>query len=297
MTNDERVGVEGPSGGSAARWPVFALIVLSLAGCASDAKPTAALPPIDPATPRVSVMTYNVNFALANDAQTICTVGQPDADVIFLQETNDAWAAALTSSLGQSYPHAAFRGHPAAGGLGVLSKLPIESIDYLPAKDWFPAARVVLATPVGRLQVLNVHLRPPISTSGSAVSGYFTTPPVRESEIAAFAAALDPTLPTLVCGDFNENERGRAVTWLRAHGYRSALPQFHPYAQTWRWPTMFGTLRGRYDHLCYDARLRPLRADVRNVGRSDHLPVVGVFALAGNAAAPGRLPTTQESGK
>ena len=33
---------------------------------------------------------------------------------------------------------------------------------------------------------------------------------------------------------------------------RSALPEFAPYAQTWRWHTSVGTLRGRYDHLCYN---------------------------------------------
>jgi endonuclease/exonuclease/phosphatase (EEP) superfamily protein YafD len=171
-----------------------------------------------------------------------------------------------------------------------MSKLPIESIDYLPAQSWFPAARVVLQSPVGRLQVLNVHLRPPASDRGSVVSGYFTTPPVRQREISSFASALDPGLPTLIVGDFNEDECGRAVKWLTAHGYRSALPEFSPHARTWRWHTSVGTLRGRYDHLCYDARLTPLKVEVRNAGQSDHLPVVGVFALASEQPA-----TTQRS--
>jgi endonuclease/exonuclease/phosphatase (EEP) superfamily protein YafD len=113
------------------------------------------------------------------------------------------------------------------------------------------------------------------------VSGYLTTPPVREGEISTFATALDKTLPTLIVGDFNENERGRAVRWLHANGFTSALPEFAPDAQTWRWRTSYIALNGRYDHLCYDARLTPLRVEVRNAGRSDHLPVVGVFARAG----------------
>jgi endonuclease/exonuclease/phosphatase (EEP) superfamily protein YafD len=246
--------------------------------------------PLDPATPRVAVMTFNVNFALAGDANTVAAVAQQDADVIFLQETTPQWEQALQTQFGASFPHVAFKHSAGAGGLGVMSKLPIERVDYLPAKDWFPAARVVLATPVGRLQVLNVHLRPPISNSGSAVSGYLTTPPVREQEIATFAAALDKNLPTLIVGDFNENERGRAVRWLRANGYQSALPQFQPKAQTWRWQTRYLKLNGRYDHLCYDARLTPLRVEVRNVGRSDHLPVVGVFALAAPAGDDAEKP-------
>ena len=34
----------------------------------------------------------------------------------------------------------------------------------------------MLQTAVGRVQVLNVHLRPPLSNGGSVVSGYFSTP-------------------------------------------------------------------------------------------------------------------------
>jgi endonuclease/exonuclease/phosphatase (EEP) superfamily protein YafD len=225
-------------------------------------------------------MTFNVNFGLAGDPATLAAAAQQDADVVFLQETTPQWERLLRLQCASDYPHIEFHHVGGAGGLGVMSKLPIERIDYLPARDWFPAARVVLKSPVGRLQVLNVHLRPPISTSGSAIRGYFVTPPVREQEISTFAAALDRNLPTLIVGDFNEDEGGRAVRWLRSNGYRSALPEFAPQAKTWRWRTSYLALNGRYDHLCYDARLTPLRVEVRNAGRSDHLPVVGVFALA-----------------
>jgi endonuclease/exonuclease/phosphatase (EEP) superfamily protein YafD len=264
------------------------VLVGVVGGCHSGPKrqPVAAAP----AQPHVSVMTFNVNFGMAGDPATMNAVAQQDADVIFLQETTDQWEAELRTRFGEAYPSMAFKHWPPAGGLAVLSKLPIESIEYLPAESWFPAARVVLASPVGRLQVLNVHLRPPASDRGNVVSGYFSTPPVRRREISAFASALDPTLPTLIVGDFNESENGRAVKWLAEHGYRSALPEFQPGAKTWRWRTSVGTLRGRYDHLCYDGRLTPLRVEVRDVGRSDHLPVVGVFAL--NHDAP---PTTQRS--
>jgi len=272
--------------GRDARVTVIVCCLLLLTGCFS--RPTRVPATIDPATPNVSVMTFNVNFGLAGDAPTLAAVAQQDADVVFLQETTPQWERVLRLQCGTDYPHIQFHHEPGgAGGLGVMSKLPIEQIDYLPAKDWFPAARVVLASPVGKLQVLNVHLRPPISNSGSAVSGYFSTPPVREQEISTFAAALDKSLPTLIVGDFNENEGGRAVRWLHANGYRSALPEFAPKAQTWRWRTSYLlSLNGRYDHLCYDARLAPLRVEVRNAGRSDHLPVVGVFALAAQDASP-----------
>ena len=262
----------------------FALVFLPLLSTGCFSHPTrTSVATIPPATPHVTVMTFNVNFALAGDGPTMRAVAQQDADVIFLQETTPGWERVLRLQFASDYPHMEFKHSGGAGGLGVMSKLPVESIDYLPAKDWFPAERVVLTSPVGRLQALNVHLRPPISNSGSAVSGYLSTPPVREDEISTFAAALDEKIPTLVVGDFNENERGRALRWLESNGFRSALPEFAPRAQTWRWRGSYFALNGRYDHLCYDARLTPLRVEVRNAGRSDHLPVVGVFALAETA--------------
>lgn len=260
----------------------FVLIAIALtAGCFSRPAKHAANPLPD--VPRVSVMSYNVNFGLAGDRATVRAVAQRDADVIFLQETTPEWEAALRTEMSSTYPHIAFKQSQGAGGLGVLSKLPIKSIDYLPPQSWFPAARIVLDTPIGEVQLLNVHLRPPISDRGSVVSGYFNTKGVREAEIATFAQSLDPKMPTLIVGDFNENDTGRAMQWLREHGYTSALGEFQPYAKTWRWRTSVGTLRGRYDHLCYNAKLRPLHAEVRDAGRSDHLPVVGVFTLAGRA--------------
>ena len=267
------------------------LLALFIAGCGGRAARTAVAPL--PAEPHVSVMTFNVNVGMAGDPSTVDAVAHQDADVIFLQESTPQWESAIRQRFGESYPHMAFKQCLPAGGLAVLSRLPIESIDYLPAENWFPAARVVVASPLGRLQVLNVHLRPPVSAKGSVVSGYFTTPPVRRHEISAFASALDPALPTLVVGDFNQDENGGGVRWLREHGYRSALPEFQPHAQTWRWKTSVVSLHGRYDHLCYDARLTPLRVEVRDVGQSDHLPVVGVFALSHESFPTS--PTTQRS--
>ena len=259
-----------------------AFAVLS-SGCASH--PTREPVAPRPGLPHVSVMTFNVNFALADDAPTVDAVAGADSDVIFLQETTPTWEASLRPRLSASHPHMVFKHHPGAGGLAVLSRYPLKQVEYLPEENWFPAARVVVQAPVGPLQVLSVHLRPPISDRGSVASGYFMTPPVRRREIETFFTALDPQIPTLIVGDFNEHEGGRALRWLRGRGMRSALPEFSPYAQTWRWQTSMLSVGGRYDHIVYDPRLEPLSVNVRRTGRSDHLPVVGVFALA-DAAGP-----------
>ena len=269
-----------------------ALFVL-LAHCAALSLGCASRPARPPVAPRadqahVSVMTFNVNFALAGDEPTVNAVADAASDVIFLQETTPDWEAVLRPRMAASHPYMVFRHHPGAGGLAILSRLPLKQVEYLPEENWFPAARVVLDAPVGPLQVLNVHLRPPISDGGSVVGGYFRTPPVRRREIETYFASLDPHIPTLIVGDFNEHEGGRALRWLRGRGMRSALPEFSPYARTWRWQSSMVRLGGRSDHIVYDPRLEPLSVDVRRAGRSDHLPVVGVFALADAGAVSPR---------
>ena len=88
-------------------------------------------------------------------------------------------------------------------------------------------------------------------------------------------------MPTLIGGDFNEDEDGQALRWLNDRGMHTALPEFSPGAKTWEWQVASATISARYDHLVYNEKLRPLKVSVRSgVGRSDHLPVVGVFGLA-----------------
>ena len=155
-----------------------------------------------------------------------------------------------------------------------MSRLPIrEQKLILPEGDgWFPALRLVLDSPLGPVQALVVHLRPPVSDGGSFVSGHFTAPAIHEKEITRFCQALDHNLPTMVVGDFNEEDDGRAIAYLARAEWRmkSALPQFAPDRPTWRWPTTFHTFERQLDHIIYDFapgaaqrrgdRRRPLRS-------------------------------------
>jgi endonuclease/exonuclease/phosphatase (EEP) superfamily protein YafD len=252
------------------------LVAIALAGCGADARSPLPLPAGEP---YLTVMSYNVNFGLAGDPEGEAAIRAGDADLVVLQETTAAWERALRAGLGDRYPHMMFRHCCGAGGLAILSRYAIDASEYLPkvGDGWFPAWRVVVTTPLGPIQVLAVHLRPPLSEHGSVVTGYFTTPGVRRAEIEAFVAHLDEDLPTLVVGDFNEPADGSAVRFLAERGLRSALPEFHPGADTWGWQTSLGTVRSQLDHIVYDPKLAALDARVIHAGRSDHHPVVAIF--------------------
>jgi len=260
------------------RWLIVMMLLSSAGGCI--ARPSRFATPAPDGVPTLSLMTYNVNFGIAGDRATLDAIERPNVDVVLLQEVTAKWERALRNRFSQMYPHQAYHDDDGyASGFAILSKHPIELIDELDKVDWFPATRAVVNSPLGRVQVLNVHLRPPRSNSGSVVVGYFSTRGTREREISSYAGQLDEDLPTFVVGDFNENEWGHATSWLRSRGFMNALPQFSPRANTWRWPVGWFTLRARYDHIFYSDALYPLNATVRNTGHSDHLPVVGVFSL------------------
>ena len=234
-------------------------------------------------------MTYNVNYGLAGDRASLDAIARADADVVFLQETTSAWEIAIRGRLTDTYPQMGFRHCCTAGGLAVLSKTPFHTGKYIASEGegWFPAWIVVVETALGDVQVLNVHLRPPLSSSGSVVSGYVSTPAIRRAEIARFYGHLDRGLPTLVVGDFNESD-DLAIAYLAERGLTSALPRFAGPQATWRWDTSIGRLSSQLDHIVHGPRLAPLEVRVIPAGRSDHLPVYGLFERASAPVAPRR---------
>lgn len=223
------------------------------------------------------VMTYNVNFGLSGDRASLRAIADAGADIVLLQETNRGWERAIRRRLSAKYPHILFEHHRAAGGLGILSKYPIEERRLLVAPTgWFPAWRLVVRAPRGLVQLLNVHLRPPISDSGSWVSGYFTTGGHRLRELRHYLRFLDAALPTLIAGDFNE-ARGPAIELLADRGMHSALHEYAPDAITWHWRTRIGELTNRLDNVFYSGGLDATAARVMTAGNSDHYPVVVRF--------------------
>lgn len=261
---------------------ILVLVSLAVAACASGEPKQQPAPAPSGAT--LTVMSYNVNYGLEGDESGIDAIRNGGTDLVVLQETTPGWERAIRASLRDIYPHMQFRHCCGAGGLAILSKHPFTEREYVEPVPggWFPAWRVIVAAPLGDIQVLAVHLHPPLDESGSVVSGYFPSKRVRKREIETFAPLLDtdPKLPALVVGDFNEDERGLALRFLAGRGLITVLPVFQPDADTWQWHTSLGPVTSRLDHVVADPRLVALDARVLRAGRSDHFPVVATFRRA-----------------
>jgi len=260
------------------------LWLLAFIGCAgslvdTDTKPLPARTP-----EALRVMSYNVNFGMAGDPPTVDAIKLGDPDIVLLQETNAEWATAMLERLDYRYhsfedPDGVAKRWP-AGGMGILSRDPIVSIDRLPEPPGalFFALRIVIDTKkLGRVQFVDFHLRPPMSDGGSWLVGYWSTREVREREVQYHLAEIDPKLPTIICGDFNEEADGHAISLLADRGFTDAVHQFIGARTTWEWPTSSITLRLQLDHILYDDHFVALGANVLRAGRSDHFPVFADF--------------------
>ncbi|HLT39651.1 MAG TPA: endonuclease/exonuclease/phosphatase family protein [Enhygromyxa sp.] len=252
------------------------LLALWLTGCASDrVEASEQRPRHDPAL-ELSVLSYNVNYGLAGDPSGLAAILDAGTDLVLLQETTPEWEQALRGSVAvtETWPHLHFHHCCGAGGLAILSRWPVAELEILdPPNDpdaWFPAARAVIATPSGPLEILDVHLRPPVKTAEQGWLGALSsTPAVRKAEIQHYLPSLAPELPTIIAGDFNEGDGGSALDVLAEQGFVDVLAQLRVRGHTWRW----GGLRARLDHVLVDHELEPIRAEILDAGRSDHLPL------------------------
>ncbi len=250
------------------------LLVLAAAGCGAPLRK-----PREPVGKHFSALTYNVNYGGYRADLSLAAIIAADADIICLQETSLAWETYLHPRLKKVYPHVLFRHAPAAGGMAVFSKFPVKEISWhKPRAGWFHGWILEAKTPLGPVQILSVHLRPPLGDRGGiSLSAYGRTKKIRLAEVTELEAKLDPEKPRLVLGDFNEQEGGAAVKYLVAKGYTDALSLFDRRSHTWRWRARLIRLRRRFDHVLYSPALDACRAEVIKGGASDHLPVKAVF--------------------
>lgn len=257
---------------------ILAAIAMMSAGC--DFR--SIRPGEEPSGPHFTVMTYNVNYGMPGAAEAAEAILQGDADIVCLQETTPRWQAYLAGKLSGKYPHRSYKHGGAAGGMAFLAKRPFRQVTQTsPKAGWFPSWIIEADTPLGPVQICNVHLRPQLSDRGSFIpTAYFNTPDIHRREISEAYGEMDDSRPALIVGDFNESDSGGGMAWLAERGFKDALSQFNTSAKTWRWKTSLITLKNRFDHVMYSSDLRAISAWVIDKGKSDHLPLVAIIERA-----------------
>ena len=249
-------------------WGIICTVVLlAAAGCGNA-------PPQPGAGRRFSVLTFNVKYSRPKPAKVIDAIRQASADVVCLQEADQAWEQVVRKELAGQYPHMVFRRRFfRAGGIAILSRFPIaEEACFRPKAGLFPVLLVRVETPAGPVHFLNVHLRPPQWLGG---------PVHHRREMEEALAKCEGLAPLIVLGDFNEPDAGAAVALLKARGMSDALDLCEPATVTWRLQSKWGSVEARLDHMLAQPPLRCLSARVITSEASDHRPVLAVFQWTG----------------
>jgi endonuclease/exonuclease/phosphatase family metal-dependent hydrolase len=260
---------------TACRNLLFGIALLLLAGCHTVRRASV------PAGPHFRVLTYNVNWGMPRPDLAAEIIRNSGAEIICLQETTPEWEAQLRAALSREYPYMEFRESQGrmGGGLGFLSKVPQSEVAYIPSDTgWFDGWIREFETSIGPVQILNVHLHPPVGKRGGwTLGGYLFTGKDRLREMRRFCPARKPRLRMLVVGDFNDTQNCATIKWLKRQGMTNALPQFDRHSDTWKWKIGLIRLHRRMDHMLYSPELNCCTAEVIHAGASDHFPVAATF--------------------
>lgn len=267
-----------------APWRSSTLVALGFCAAASVLASGCAQPPLkardaDPGVPNFTVATFNILDEQASDPSTVRAIGETGADVIALQEVTDVAIPAIRDKYWQTYPYMIF--HPSgSAGIGMISKFPMVEREFLQAPNgWHPSLHVTVSSPMGDIEVLNLHLHAPDGKFIKSLQSFAALSSDHVNEMNIFWSQCTKA-PTLVLGDFNEDDGGAAVKWLEDRGFTNILPLYHPGQFTWQGKSLGGQFSQALDHVMYTGEFVPLNAWVGDHGVSDHIPVMAHFEAA-----------------
>ena len=260
---------------------MLALLCLAVPTCMSGC-PGGVAP--DGGSGRLTVMAYNVNYGMPAAEGTVEVIRRTGADAVCLQETTREWERLLRRELRRQYPHMRFKHTAGAGGQATLSKLPFDEVYYRrPAGAWHAGWMIRVRTPSGPVQLLNVHLRPPVAPGADGVyrfslKPHFPSRNIRRDQLAEMLGWADLSRATVILGDFNEPDNGKAISYAcKEKGFASARARHDPRTPTWqiKWGPI--PISRRLDHILYTPDLQCLNAWIVKDGGSDHRAVVATF--------------------
>jgi endonuclease/exonuclease/phosphatase (EEP) superfamily protein YafD len=214
--------------------------------------------------PELRIATVNLWYRHRDATYVLAWLEAHPADVVVLQEVTSEWAGALAATA-HLYPHRALRVREDPYGIGVLSRWPLERVEYVDfAQDGLPSLVATLDVDGRRVQVIALHTPWPILKRLQLARD-------RALQRAA-ERARESSLPTLLAGDFNLTPYAPTFQRLeRDSRMRDAFAR-----RLWRptWQAGFWPLALPIDHVFVPDGACVQDAVIGDGVGSDHRPVV-----------------------
>lgn len=262
-------------------WFIYLLLVGGLSSCTPNYQQVGELRKKEP--DQLRVVTYNVNWGKDGDVtitapkKTCEAIRDTAGDIVLVQESTLFWQQYFKKEFAERYPYQLFKSQDHAGGFSVLSRFPVTTLHYQHSHiGWHPAWILRVNSPYGVIQVANIHLNPPLISEKKphfALVPYFYTPQKRLKEIKYYLKLLKPNIPTVLAGDFNEDNNGWVTQFLNQNGFRDTRIKENQNEMTWHWSLGFIPFKRRLDHIFVNNFLSIMHSQVIYSGDSDHYPL------------------------
>jgi len=224
----------------------------------------------------ITVITANVEYINRQHEALLGWLSKQTADVVVLEEVTESWARSIERLPG--YPFRAVRVREDPFGLALLSRRPLQSVEWLDfAGDGVPTISAQVEIRGQPVQIIGLHTHSPVMSDRLRTRD-------RELERAAQRATFGGQ-PTVLLGDLNVSPDAPAFPRLLADGdLRDALA-----SGGWRptWRADFWPLALRIDHVLASPSLCVVSSEVGPDIGSDHRPVRVTLRLPARTVAAG----------
>ena len=253
---------------------LWTLVLLSAGGPLRPAPATSG--------PDFVAMTYNLHYGSIPPDRLTAALATSGADIIGLQELDEAQAAAIAQDLRDRYPHQAlFPGGIA--GTGIVSRYPIREARQLDIYPQRPDLLAVIEVDGRSLTVVVGHPLPP------RLQRYaFDTYAATEAQIDALGRLASTNAPSLLLADLNLTPLHARYDQLRASGLVDSFAEAGT-GLGLTLPRRVGAIPMlpfvRIDYVWHTSDLRASDAWVGADAGSDHLPVLVRLHWSANSTA------------
>jgi endonuclease/exonuclease/phosphatase (EEP) superfamily protein YafD len=173
----------------------------------------------------IRVLSSNLRYGEADPAFVV-SLGKENADVVTVSElTPEAVQNLEQAGIESTFPYSSLHPEPGAGGIGIWSRYPLDSLSALRHPDvTMPAAR--LQVPGLRFEPLlaSVHVYSPVAGETNTVDEWRSGMASAKTQLDSFAATAGPAA-VIIGGDYNSTPDMRQFRDLLTNGYRDAVEQ------------------------------------------------------------------------